>query len=97
MFGREARMPIDMFGRPPENEGLSHPEYAIQLRDKFESLYDAVWQHRQRAFQRQKDHYDKALHGNPYTEGAQKTLHGNPYREGALVWLHSPLVPSGQS
>ena len=56
MFGREARMPIDiMFGRPPEHEGLSHPEYAIQLRDKFESSYDAVWQHRQRAFQRQKD------------------------------------------
>ena len=83
-------MPIDMFGRPPENEGLSHPEYAIQLRDKFESSYDAVWQHHQ------KDHYDKTLHGNPYTEGAQKHFM-EIYTEGTLVWLHSPLVPSGQS
>ena len=78
-------MPIDiMFGRPPENEGLSHTEYAIQLRDKLESSYDAVRQHRQQAFQCQKDHYDKKVHGNPYTKGA-------------LVWLHSPVVPSGQS
>jgi len=62
MFGREARMPIDiMFGRPPENEGLSHSEYAIQLRDKLESSYDTVRQHRQRALQRQKDHYDKKV------------------------------------
>ena len=42
MFVSEARMPDIMFGRPPENEGLSHSEYAIQLRDKLESLYDAV-------------------------------------------------------
>ena len=70
--------------RPPENERLSHSEYAIQLRDKLESSYDAVRQHRQRVFQCQKDHYDKKVHGNPYTEGA-------------LVWLHSPMVSSGQS
>ena len=62
MFGKEARTPIDiMFGRPPENEGLTHSEYAIQLRDKLESSYDTVRQHRQRALQRQKDHYDKKV------------------------------------
>ena len=77
-------MPIDMFDRPPENEGLSHSDYAVQLRDKLECSYDAVRHHRQRAFQRQKDHYDKKFQGNSYTEGA-------------LLWLHNPVFPSGQS
>ena len=78
-------MPINiMFGRPLENEGLSHLEYAIQLKEKLECSYDVVRRHHQRAFQRQKDHYDKKDHENLYTEGS-------------LVWLHSPVVPSGQS
>ena len=76
MCGREARMPIDiMFGRPPENEELSHSEYRGS---------NTVRQHCQQEFQRPKDHYDRKVHGNPYSEGD-------------LVWLHTPVVPSGQS
>ena len=85
MFSREARMPIDiMFGRPPETEGTSCSQYASQLRDKLESAYNVVRYHQQQSFQRQKNYYDKQVHGNPY-------------QEGDLVWLHSSVVPSGQS
>ena len=47
-----------------------HSEYAIQVRDKLESSYDAVWHHRQQVLQHQKDNYDKKVPGNSYTEGA---------------------------
>ena len=61
-----------------------HSEYAIQLRHKLESSYDAIWHHRQQVLHHQKDNYDKKVPGNSYTEGA-------------LVWLHNPVVPFGQS
>ena len=44
MFGREARMPLDMMlGHPdPSPEGGSDSEYAVQLRDRLERAYLVV-------------------------------------------------------
>ena len=86
MFGREARMPLDMmFGHPDSSpEGASDSEYAVQLRDRLQRAYLVVRTNFQRAFGRQKIHYDQKVHGKPLAVGD-------------LVWLHSPVVPAGRS
>jgi len=43
MFGREARLPIDvMFGPPPGEELTSSSQYAFLLRQRLESAYHRV-------------------------------------------------------
>jgi len=43
MFGREARLPIDvMFGPPPGEESTSSSQYAFLLRQRLESSYHRV-------------------------------------------------------
>ena len=79
-------MPLDMmFGHPDSSpEGASDSEYAVQLRDRLQRAYLVVRTNFQRAFGRQKIHYDQKVHGKPLAVGD-------------LVWLHSPVVPAGWS
>ena len=82
MFGRQARMPIDvMFGTPTDEDSHKSPsQHAAELRKHLESAYRRVREQMGHQLERQKDYYDKKVHGKPYSEGD-------------FVWLYSPVVP----
>ena len=85
MFGREARLPIDVFGSPPNHNSVqSTNEYSKQMRQRLEDSCNRVRIHMNLQQRRQKDVYD------------HKT-HGNPFKVNDLVWLHSPVIPKGLS
>ena len=84
MFGRQARMPIDIMYGTPTPQVLSHAEYAERLHQDLELAYHRVRVHLGHKLCHQKDLYDRKVHGRPYECGD-------------LVWLHSPAVPRGQS
>ena len=83
MFGRQARIPVDiMFGSNQSTEP-SPSAYAFNLKQSLASAYNQVREKMGVTFQRQKQFYDKKIHGNPF-------------QVGDLVWLHSTVVPTGQ-
>ena len=84
MFGRQARIPVDvMFGSSPDV--INSPStYASTLQKSLTLAYDQVRDKMNTTFQRQKQFYDKKVHGKPFSVGD-------------LVWLYSPAVPSGQA
>lgn len=84
MFGREARLPIDvMFGHLPGEESTSSSEYAFLLQQQLETAYHRARTHL--ALQRrQKTLYDR------------KSV-GHAYNAGDLTWLHCPAIPLGTS
>ena len=84
MFGRQARLPMDVVYGSPTPEPRSTSEYAAQLKETLEQSYQTVREHFQSEAKRQKEIYSKKVHGNQFNQGD-------------LVWLHSPVVPRGQS
>ena len=59
MFGREARMPLDILFVQPSGSPLeetSGPEYAVQLRDHLQRVYRIVHTNFRRTFTHQKIH-----------------------------------------
>ena len=84
MFGRQARVPIDiMFGNSPVVTS-SPSVYATKLKQSLTAAYDQVRNKMDATFQRQKQFYYQKVHGKPFTVGD-------------LVWLYSPVVPTGQA
>ena len=84
MFGRQARLPMDVVYSSPTPEPHSASQYAAQLKETLEQSYQTVREHFQSEAKRQKEIYSKKVHGNQFDQGD-------------LVWLHSPVVPRGQS
>ena len=83
MFGRQACIPIDvMYGNPVVESSPSN--YAIELKKSLTTAYNQVRTKMDVQFQRQKQYYDRKVHGAPY-------------KVGNLVWLYSPAVPPGES
>ena len=83
MFGREARLPIDlMYGTG--NNDITTTEYATQLKKGLEDAYECAREKLGASHERRKEYYDIRIHGKPSVEGD-------------LVWLHSTVIPSGQS
>ena len=85
MFGRQARMPIDiMYGTPAETtDPQFHSEYATQLQQQLQTAYESVREKTGQKLERQKEFYDRKVHGKPFSVGD-------------LVWLNSPAIPRGQ-
>ena len=83
MYGRQARIPIDLIYSTPEPSDQSQGEYARNLRQSLEKAYSTARERLQTAAQRQKTNYDKCIHGEPFTVGD-------------LVYLHNPVVPKGK-
>ena len=78
MFGRQVRMPIDvMYGRPCEH--LTPQHHVAQLRRRLEKAFSSVRERMGHQLDRQKELYNKKVHGKPYSEGD-------------LVWLCSSVV-----
>ena len=84
MFGRQARLPIDLaFGTAPQ-EAVSHDQYASDLRQSLEEAYQVVRTRLGTHLERQKEIYDRKVHGQPFVKGD-------------LVWLHNSAVRKGKS
>ena len=78
MFGREARLPVDIMYRPIEQQDQSYGEYARLLQTRLHTAFDLVKKNITKEHQHQKEFYDRKIHGNPY-------------KAGDLVWLHSSV------
>ena len=81
MFGRQARMPIDVMYGSPNEEEKSPSEHTANLRERLESAYRRVREQMNQRLDRQKYFYNKKIHGKPYSIAD-------------LVWLHSTVVLS---
>ena len=86
MYGREARLPIDIiYGMPTkEHDEDTISSYARHTRKSLEEAYEQVRTNLSSGHRVQKQHYDKRVHGDEY-------------KEGDLVWLHSTVVPKQKS
>ena len=84
MFGRQARIPLDLMFKTPVIEARSANHYAWTLRQSLQDAYELVRKNLKTASYKQKDVYDERVHGKPY-------------KVGDLVWLHNPAIPRGLS
>ena len=82
MFGCQARLPVDLaYGTAPMEE-MTTQEYVRNLRQTLEKAYLTVRNHTGAALERQKELYDRRVHGDEY-------------QMGDLVWLHNLVIPKG--
>ena len=82
MFGRQARIPLDLMYQTPVTETRNVSHYVWILRKSLQDAYALVRENLQAASFRQKELYDEKIHGKPYSVDD-------------LVWLHNPAVPRG--
>jgi len=84
MFGRLARIPLDVIYKTPMPEPTTVPQYVAQLRQSLEKAYKLTRENLKTAAGRQKERYDRKRHGDPYKVGDK-------------VWLHSTVIPRGRA
>ena len=84
MFGRQARIPLDIMYQTPVAEARNVSQYIWTLRKSMQDAYALARDNLQTASYRQKELYDEKIHGKPY-------------KVGDLVWLHNPAMPRGQA
>ena len=84
MFGRQARLPVDILYGSPEPEAVSPSQYAAKLKDALDEAYEKVREKTSRQLKHQSEHYNQKVHGQPYTVGEH-------------VWVLFPQVPRGTS
>ena len=82
MYGREARLPIDLQFGTSFSDTLSSDLYVQQLQSSLSYAYQIVRNTLGNVQQRQKTLYDSSLHGKPFAKGD-------------TVWLYSPVIPQG--
>ena len=83
MFGREARLPIDvMYGSDYPETSLPH--YVQKLRKVLTEAFERVRDQVGTQQERQQEFYNKRVHGKPHDPGV-------------LVWLFNPAVPRGRA
>lgn len=84
MFGREARLPIDIAYGTKQPVNTSARDYATQMKDSLEDAYARVRINLDTSHRLQSELYNRKTHGKPYETGE-------------LVWLHNPAIPPGES
>ena len=79
MFGRQARLPVDLaYGIAPQQDA-SHDQYAADLQQTLGEAYHLVRTRLGSHLKWQKDIYDR-------------NVRGNPFEEGDLVWFYNPAT-----
>ena len=81
MFGREARLPVDLHFGTSFVDTLSHDQYAHSLQNRLAYEYQLVQEKLGAVQVQQRSLYNRSIHGKPFDRGD-------------LVWLHSTVVPS---
>ena len=84
MFGRQARMPVDIMLGTTTPTPSTVPQYVLNLRNSLETAYEYVRSQMGHKQEQQKDRYDARTHGKAFRVGDQ-------------VWLRNPAVPRGKS
>ena len=82
MFGRQAKLPLDIvYGSAPTRAELHH-KYARKLKQTLERAYSTAREHVGTAVERAKETYNGKVHGDSFEAGD-------------LVWLNNPVAPRG--
>ena len=84
MFGRSVRMPVDIMYGSPNRPQVTLPQYVADLRSSLTAAYARVRKCMEGKLDRQKELYNRRVHGKPF-------------QKGDLVWLHTPAVPRGRA
>ena len=84
MFGREARLPIDIAYGTKLPVQRSTGDYATQMKSSLEDAYASVRMNLNASHRTQSELYNRKVHGKPYATGD-------------LVWLHNPAIHPGES
>ena len=69
MFGREAKLPVNLTYESNQMEKKPVAEYARCLNDGLQSAYALVREHCKAEYRRQKDIYDERVYGKPFCPG----------------------------
>ena len=85
MFGRQSHIPVDiMYDTANTTASPQTPgEYATALQSHLKTAFEIVQNRLSEAHQRQKDFYNRKVHGEPH-------------KPGDLVWLHSTVAGKGK-
>ena len=83
MFGRQARISVDIMYESPNSSPQTMNEFAANLR-KMDKAFVLERKYSLTNYLRQNEIYDKKVHGKSY-------------KKGELVWLHSPASCRGAS
>ena len=84
MFEQQVRLPVNIMYGNPAAEPVYLPQYMQELRTRLIEAYRHVQEEMGQKLCRQKEIYDKRVHGDSY-------------KPGDLVWLHNPAVPWSHS
>ena len=83
MFGRQAKLPVDLaYGTAPMEEMTTQVNVRNLQQTCLEKTYLTVRNHRDAALEQQKELYDRRVRGDEC-------------QVGDLVWLHNLVVPKG--
>ena len=69
MFGRQARIPVDVMYGTPTSTNHSVNEYAATLQKQMDKAFGLARQHSLSKQLRQKELYDLKIHGKPFKKG----------------------------
>ena len=83
IFGRQARLPVDLAFQLPQRQPLYHTLYDIHLQSTLGDSYKQVREKLGHNLQRQKVFYNRKAHGSSYNKGD-------------MVWLFNVITPRGQ-
>ncbi|CAK1578674.1 unnamed protein product [Parnassius mnemosyne] len=83
-FGRELRLPADLITGIPPDAPRSITDYANDLRNKMNDIYEHVRQSDQQTSEKMNTRYDRKMNNKGFDEGS-------------LVWLHNPVRSIGKS
>ena len=84
MFGRQARLPVDVMYGGTITDSQSPSEYAVSLKKQLTAAFDTVRQTCKTQHERQKEQYNKRIHGDPHSVGD-------------WVWVLNPKVPKNNT
>ena len=84
MFGHSVRMPVDIMYGSPNQPTTTIPKYVVDLRSSLSAAYKQVRDCMGNKRARQKEFYDRRVHGQLFSPGD-------------LVWLNNLAVPHGRA